>query len=524
LARFLALDWDHQQLHVVAATVSGGAVKIQRAAVWHEEQTPSLAHADELGRLLRDRLKEAGIAPAPVLACLGRDRVIVKDIRFPPVPPEEEPALVRFQVVKELTDVPESAVIDYTLASKPGAAGERRALALIVRRELLDAYQAICRVAGLKLAALTPRSFGIVACLKQLIGTSVLTPAPEPADAPVAVLAVAERWAEFCVLRGEAVVFARSLAVGPGLTGEVRRNLAVYAGQAPQQPIRAIYVADSGEHAALRERLHGLLAVPVHPFDPFAGAERPELPGRNRGAFAGTIGLLHAQASRQPLPVNFVQPKQPRPASDPNKRLLVLLGALAASLLIAALAFFLIQRSLQLKEIDSLTAQNMELDRQMTPIKDEARQIKAIGDWLDNEVSWLDELYDMTQRFPEIRSTRVADFLGTQQDQPAARKDKDKHIAQLSILCTARDDKIAQQLTARLNDDNRYYRIHPLDQGINRTGLDLFEDFRVQYTARVEIAKRPPTEYTRKLPPPAPPPERGPGRGRLPGGAERKQP
>src|SRR5262249_56567180 len=77
----------------------------------------SPANAAELGRQLKDALRAAGITPGPTVAAVGRDRVIVKDVKIPRVPAGEEPAVVRFQASKEMTEAPDSVALDYfTLA------------------------------------------------------------------------------------------------------------------------------------------------------------------------------------------------------------------------------------------------------------------------------------------------------------------------------------------------------------------------------------------------------------------------
>ena len=113
---------------------------------------------------------------------LGRDRVILKDLRFPAVPAGEEAAVVRFQAVKELTDAAEDVVIDYVGVSPPGAS-EQQVLALIARRELIVTYQAMCQAAGLKLAALTPRPFGVAASVRK---ATAATPPDDPEGATAA--------------------------------------------------------------------------------------------------------------------------------------------------------------------------------------------------------------------------------------------------------------------------------------------------------------------------------------------------
>src|SRR5205823_2858892 len=108
---------------------------------------------------------------------------------FPPVPAPEEAALVRFQAAKELTDSPDDVIIDYTLLGDAPIGGERQALAVIVRKDVVHAFQGLCRGLGMKLLALTPRTAAVAGALERSRQGVV------PAGTVEALLTVGPRWA-----------------------------------------------------------------------------------------------------------------------------------------------------------------------------------------------------------------------------------------------------------------------------------------------------------------------------------------
>jgi hypothetical protein len=483
LARFLALDWDHQQVHLIAAKAGKGGVRIERALTWQEQQSPNPGEAEAQGALLRDRLAAEKIAPAPILLCVGRDRVIVKEVRYPAVPAAEEPAVVRFQALKELTDPAEDVVIDY-IPAREEANGQRRALVLVLRRELLTAYKTICRVAGLKLQGVTPRPFGIAAGLRQAMGRSA--PPPEPPDAAVAVLTLAEQWAEFCVVRGDQLVFARSMAPGAGLNGELRRNLALYAGQSHQHPVRALYVAGGSDLPRLQETL----AIPVHAFDPLPGVALEDVPAPSRGGFAGPAGLLAAQGLAGGLPINFAQPKQPRPEKDPNRTRLLVAAAAGVLVLLAAIVGAAVHLQMKAGQASDLSDELEDLNVRKAALADDERRLKALDDWTHSEIVWLDELYDLTAMFPDPTNIRVKNFSGEPQDQSKT------YAARMAItVVTTSDEKLYNQFAAELQKERSYTR-HPPKRGRNTE--DFFRMPR-EFEVRIDVHKRLPGDYRRQL-------------------------
>src|SRR5262249_20310640 len=188
------------------------------------------------------------------------------------------------------------------------------------------------------------------------------------------------------------------------LINEIRRNLAVYAGQAGQQPVRALYVAADGEQGLLRDRLLDTLAIPVYGLDPFAGSEHVGIAAGQRGGFSGAVGLLYAQAQKAGLPINFVKPKEPKPPKDPNRRRVLVAAVVAAALLLGIVVFGYAQIAAKENELRALGLQKTELDAQLLQLGEDAQRIKALNDWNNNQVVWLDELYDLADNVPDVRS------------------------------------------------------------------------------------------------------------------------
>jgi hypothetical protein len=513
LARFLAVDWDGGHVHLLAATAAKGGLKLDRAVAWPEEQPPTAATATAFGQRLKERIKEAGIAAAPLVIALGRDRVVLKEVRYPAVPPHEEPAIVRFQAVKELTDPADEVIIDYQAGDNPDPTGERKALAVAVRKDVVKACKAIAAAVGVKLTAVAPRAFGTIACLRR-----TASPAPEPGTA-FAVLTVGEKGGEFVVARGDALAFARTLA-GPALAsdaallGEIRRNLAVYAGQAPQHPVRALYIAEAaGPSLGVGDRLRDTLAIPVLRFDPLAGLAPPA--GTTVGSFAGIAGLAHLAGKGKGLPINFVHPREPKPPSDPNRRKLAWAAAIVGLLLLAGGGYGLSLVAEQERKVAELVKEKDELDKVIgAKFDQDERRLAAVDQWLKSEVIWADELYDLTARFPDINKLRLqelsAEPVQLPAPQPGRPVDTNRPVVRVKLKgLSTEDDKPLSALMRELVKDAA--RVDTKQVGPNMTGTSR-RTFVQQWSTSYQLAHRGTDEHPRKFT--ATPPDRTRSRNR----------
>lgn len=491
MASLLAIDWDQTQLHLAAVRTQRKGMRVEWAADWDMENELTARTAEAIGKRLREFLKAEQISAGAVVVSVGREKVILKEIRFPPVASGEEAALVRFQATKDVTDPPDMLEVDYVHRPATPGIAERQTLAVLARKDLLGAVRAMCRAAGLKLLGVAPRPFGASYALERTLQAGgAFTP-----DAVQAVLTVGNRWAELCLFRGHELLLARSLPGGPVLVGEVKRSLAVFAaqnaGDARLAGPRVLYVFGNGQSpaAALAEAL----PCPVELVSPLTITDAVAPREEHQASLAGTVGLAQRWAVTGSLPVNLAIPKRTQVATSPTRKRWLVYGVAAGLLLACGIGGMYWSLNNRSRQVQRLMKQRDFLDNELRAYAQDRADIDALKEWDAGTIPWLDELYDLTARFPYEQGFRINHFVvgaGTTAKKPGAKDAPPAAIVKLVGVNPPALDGMVLQLRDAIGRDGH------LKATVENTkkGGTVHE-----FTIRVEVAKQAAADYTTVL-------------------------
>lgn len=532
MARYLAIEIEPSGLAAAAGTIRGHALSLERVCVRPDwGGTLSASSAEPLGRSVQELLKEAGIKPAPVLLNVSRDRLILKEVTHPPTAPAEEPQVVRFQAIKELSDAPDDVVMDYLPLGVSNDLGERKALAVFLRKDYVAAAKQLCETAGLKLAGITARPFALAASLRRAIATDQVHPPTDPLAA-VGLVNLTPNGGDFVVFRGDRLLFMRSI---PGhavrndnaLLAELKRNLTVYNTQNPSAPLEAIYIPESASAGVgtWASFLGQELSLPVHGYDPLTGSPLADtVPDAVKNLTASPLGTLALKAENDTLPVNFVSPRQPRAERRKiNPRIII---GLAAALLIGGLLVTLAW--IELNKAEAALREKAELsstlDLQLQRLEPDSKRYAAAEEFRQREVVWLDEMYDLTTRIPnvdkatimeidgnalpppkkEVTRTPILAKAGPMATTPASGRlpsnvtpapKKELPVASLRIVVRASNPDDPQRISDDFSKDDKFY------VGVTKSKPNSQTDSRSDptYTINTMVLHRGPDKYTRQL-------------------------
>ena len=426
-----ALDWDGPLLRAAQSVERGGKAEIVRFAAGRVEGSLGLDRpepdAPASGACLARALAGLELKPGTVVMGIPRGLVFLRTLSLPkPETPAELSAMVYFQINKDLPFPAEEAVIDFqvnerlstpapagpaggaaqeTAGEQPAATEKVDVLVAVVKKQVVQHYQAMAEAAGFTLAALGLDSYanarGLQAC--------------EPAGRPRTVALVTLRQEEVIidVIAGGTLVFSRTAPLAraaeaqaeTGVAGTVMietvRSLHNYEGLERHEPVEEIILAGAqGGEASIVQALGQQCHLPCRLLDPAAAlglsVKEPEY---GPGALTA-LGLALSAQDQTPWPFDFLHSKRP-PAPRNRRRAMLIQGAVAGAILLCVLAgvrTFLVHRQArirdQLQEEIKRTADDRKVYREIR------LRAKTLHDWVVDKREWLDHYAYLSALLP----------------------------------------------------------------------------------------------------------------------------
>lgn len=424
--RFLVASYDQKQLIV-----------LMKGQLVPDEETT-------IAQQLRNRLDEQSINCTRAAVLLSRPTVEFFSGSMPPAEEHEMPALVANFVVQE-TDESDDRVIDFIVT---GGDNETTTdfLALSCDRKVLTKAARQFRDAGFKLVAATYDGFGSVQLIHQVAHQKL----------PITIaITSSDTSTEIAVLHQRQPVLFRTIqrGVAPGetyasaLAAEVQRTLAFIG--AGDEDSALIYLMgckqDLAEVAEVMSEtvsssvtITGVLdRVDYSAVDPFDDS----------ASYAQLIGVA-AAIHQDRLAVNFLAPREAPPAESPWPRV----GVFAGLAVIVFAVFGYVgwsDRSEQMDIIERRQTQIAGLSKRVNQVAELQDIVDAVAAWQSNDITWLDELKDLSDRFPERNESLVRKM---------TLSAADNGLGVVSLSVQVNSPEVITELESSIRDDRHRVR------------------------------------------------------------------
>lgn len=451
MGKILALDWDRRQLRYVLALVGRKTVKVLQAA---EVAMAMVQEADgeevaDPAATLKSKLGRS-VSRLPALVGVDRASVETLSLTLPPATDAELPELVLNQAMRESASITEDTALDFLPVA--GEAGQpREVLAAALAADAMARIRLVCSQAGIKPSRLLLRPYASASLF--LRSQQAL-----PGEACLLVNLVGDEVDLTVVAEGK-IVFTRTARIPHSddqaetdrrVLAEIGRTLMVAMQQRMgDQAVSRIHVFGSpGDHQGLVEAISGQYELPAAEFDPFDAVEvRRKVIPEHAGSFAPLLGMLLDEADGAKHAIDFLHPRQ-APKPPDRRRLLVAIAAL----LVTGGLFIWYQQARELKKLDgaiaSLAKTRDERKAQATQAFTRAQVVNSLRAWHAAELNWLDELRDLSIRFPS-----GSDMVVLQMALSPGRAGG----GAISFSGMARDPKIVVRMESNIRD--RYHDI-----------------------------------------------------------------
>ena len=400
---FVAIEFLDDHLLVAIAHRSGQRCRIGNVMTLDVTETAD----DAAGEALREKLSSLGGAKSDAIAIVSRSLAEVRELTVPPAPDNELPDMIRFQARNEFASLNEQWKLDYvTLTDDPEA--PRKVLAAAISPHLEEKIKTICLHAGIKLKRIVLRPFATLDLLSPHLNQNAVT------------LIVDQNTdsTDMSIVEKRELLSTRTVRIPSTLTSEqsskqliteVRRTLASHTITSGGEPIRDIVVSGlQARHRHFKGDLEGKLEMSVTFLNPFDLVEVDDQLQKDGGVdparFASLLGALKTEVAGKAPRLDFAHVRKTEVKKTDYSKL-YFYAALAALVAFVGLFFgWWILRS-QTQEIETAQANLVEAlkinegNDRFPPVKQILNEVRLIDQWKSEDVNWLTELSEFSQRY-----------------------------------------------------------------------------------------------------------------------------
>lgn len=311
--KILILEIGDEWLKMAGVLEVHGKRKLVHLGVESIQNVTDLEKGEKIARFL----KKMSFKPRRVFVLHPAHNLTTRILSLPSTDPDEIRDIIDLQAVKQTPYNKEDITTSFHVIETE-ASGYSKVLLAISHRDIATAYFETVEWARISPDAINISLEGSRSWYKRLLSLETET-AP---DSPVLLLDVDWSGTNFLILRGDKMIFSRSMSLGvqhlaekgegveESFVSEVQRSLEFCKAEFPDQTISKVVV--TGMSAAIKAMVPALekeLKVPclcVFNFEPFEGEVAPKVQEGVKGAFCSLAAVLGFAWNPEPMSLNLI--------------------------------------------------------------------------------------------------------------------------------------------------------------------------------------------------------------------------
>ena len=375
-----------------------------------------LVNPDKPIATLATFLKESHGSVSQVVALISRPELDLSTLSLPKGDEKETASMVANELEQQYGDASDFPTADFVLSTShrdvTTGAETNDVLLFAAQSKYLQSLDEQSKESGLKIVGVGARHLGPLSLLhRKAITTDSITVAIQfyPGET------------ELSICHGVVPVLLRSIRnstedaerVAEQVAVEVERCLTLLPQEIASKPIQIAFFGDNPFATKVTDALKDLDPRSVQSINSAFDWPRSQKSAETEidGIFAANIGAAW-DYFHQSLPINLLAPKRPpKPANPWIKR-----GGIAAAAVAGATAVSYVLlgdvNDLQ-SEVEQLESDFANVSKLTNKYQEKADRVKSVEDWLSNQVDWLAELNEISQRLPEGQNATVRRLTGT---------------------------------------------------------------------------------------------------------------